>query len=112
MRILRVLVLLKQLTIKKKTHKVVILEDIYRLKKKKRIDVFTFVCYFSHTRKFRIIKTPKLVKLARKKRSLTDPTFTFLSVLFRSNARKKIENHCPVGELVKAYPARDLVHTM
>lgn len=35
MRILRVLVLLKQLTIKKKTHKVVILEDIYRLKKKK-----------------------------------------------------------------------------
>lgn len=111
MRILRVLVLLKQLTIKKKTHKVVILEDIYRFKKK-RIDVFTFVCYFSHTKKFRIIKTPKLVKLARKKRSLTDPTFTFLSVLFCSNARKKIENHCPVGELVKAYPARDLVHTM
>lgn len=36
MRILRVLVLLKQLTIKKKTHKVVILEDIYRLKKKKK----------------------------------------------------------------------------
>lgn len=22
------------------------------------------------------------------------------------------ENHCPVGELVKAYPSRDLVHTM
>lgn len=36
MRILRVLVLLKQLTIKKKTYKVVILEDIYRLKKKKK----------------------------------------------------------------------------
>lgn len=33
MRILRVLVLLKQFTIKKKAHKVVILEDIYRFKK-------------------------------------------------------------------------------
>ena len=40
MRILRVLVLLKQLTIKKKTHKVVILEDIYRLKKKKKESMY------------------------------------------------------------------------
>lgn len=49
MRILRVLVLLKQLTIKKKTYKVVILEDIYRLKKKKNRCIYVRLLFFSHS---------------------------------------------------------------
>lgn len=50
MRILRVLVLLKQLTIKKKTYKVVILEDIYRLKKqKKNRCIYVRLLFISHS---------------------------------------------------------------